>query len=94
LTCQIHVGYAYGHKSLEADDALCERGRGEEPAVGLSGSGQKDKEPIVVTHYGKPYALIQPLSERDLESLGWRQLGEARLREAWEEEDDALYDYL
>ncbi len=55
---------------------------------------RKTKEPIVVTHYGKPCALIQPLSERDLESLGWRQLGEARLRKAWEEEDDALYDYL
>lgn len=55
---------------------------------------RKTKQPIVVTHYGKPYALIQPLSERDLESLGWRQLGEARLREAWEGEDDALYDYL
>jgi prevent-host-death family protein len=55
---------------------------------------RKTKEPIVVTHYGKPYALIQPLSERDLEDLGWKQLGEARLREAWEGEDDALYDYL
>lgn len=40
------------------------------------------------------YALIQLLSERDLEGLGWNQLGEARLREAWEGEDDALYDYL
>jgi prevent-host-death family protein len=55
---------------------------------------RKANEPIVVTHYGKPYALIQPLSERDLEELGWKQLGEARLREAWEGEDDALYDYL
>ena len=55
---------------------------------------RRRKEPIVVTRYGKPYALIQPLTERDLESLGWRQLGETRLREAWEGEDDALYDYL
>jgi hypothetical protein len=47
-----------------------------------------------VTHYGKPYALLQPLSEGDLEDLGWKQLGESRLREAWEGEDDALYDYL
>jgi len=44
---------------------------------------KRTKEPIVVTHYGKPYALIQPLSERDLEDLGWKRLGEARLREAW-----------
>jgi prevent-host-death family protein len=55
---------------------------------------RRTKQPIIVTHYGKPYALIHPLSERDLESLAWRQLGEARLREAWEGEDDALYDYL
>ncbi len=53
---------------------------------------RKTKEPIVVTHYGKPYALIQPISERDLEDLAWKQLGEARLREVWEGEDDGLYD--
>lgn len=55
---------------------------------------KKRKEPIVVTHHGKPYALIQPISERDLEALGWKQLSEERLRLAWEGEDDALYDYL
>lgn len=55
---------------------------------------RKTKEPIIVTHYGKSYALIQPISERDLEDLGWKQLGEARLREVWEGEDDALYGYL
>lgn len=55
---------------------------------------RRTKEPIVVTHYGKPYALIQPISERDLEDLAWTQLGEARLREVWEGEDDGLYDYL
>lgn len=55
---------------------------------------QKKKEPIVVTHHGKPYALIQPISERDLEELGWERLAEDRLREAWKGEDDALYDYL
>jgi len=47
-----------------------------------------------VTHHGKPYALIQPLSEKDLESLSWGRLAERRLRETWEGEDDALYDYL
>jgi prevent-host-death family protein len=55
---------------------------------------RKKNEPIVVTHHGKPYALIQPISERDLEGLGWERLAEERLRQAWEGEDDALYDYL
>lgn len=55
---------------------------------------RKKKEPIIVTHHGKPYALIQPISEQDLEELGWNQLGQSRLRKAWEGEDDALYDYL
>ena len=55
---------------------------------------RKKKEPIVVTYHGKPYALIQPITERDLEGLGWERLGADRLRQAWEGEDDALYDYL
>ncbi len=55
---------------------------------------RKTKEPIVVTHHGKPYALIQAISERDLEGLGWERLATDRLRQAWEGEDDALYDYL
>ena len=55
---------------------------------------RKMKEPIVVTHHGKPDALIQPITERDLEGLGWERLGADRLRQAWEGEDDALYDYL
>ena len=55
---------------------------------------RRTKEPVIVTHYGKPYAFIQPISERDLEDLGWKQLSEARLREVWEDEDDGLYDYL
>lgn len=54
---------------------------------------RRTKEPIVVTHYGKPYAIIQPISEKDLEELAWERLGTDRLREAWEEEH-ALYDYL
>ena len=32
---------------------------------------RKEKKPIVVTHHGKPYALIQPISGPDLEELGW-----------------------
>lgn len=55
---------------------------------------QKSREPIVITHHGKPYAMIQAISERDLEELGWKSLAETRLREAWAGEDDALYDYL
>ena len=55
---------------------------------------RKKKEPIIVTHHGKPYALIQPISEEDLEELGWDHLGQSRLRKAWEGEDDALCDYL
>ena len=55
---------------------------------------KKKKEPIIVTHHGKPYALIQPISEGDLEGLAWSQLAKERLQNAWEGEDDALYDYL
>ena len=55
---------------------------------------KQNKEPIIVTHHGKPYALIQSISEKDLEELGWKRLAEARLEEAWVGEDDALYDYL
>ena len=55
---------------------------------------RKRKEPIVVTHHGKPYALIQPLSEGDLEELEWKQHARVRLRRAWKGEEDALYDYL
>ena len=54
----------------------------------------RDGEPIVVTHHGKPYALIQPLAEQDLEELEWRELARRRLARAWEDEDDALYDNL
>lgn len=55
---------------------------------------RKKKEPIVVTHHGKPYALIQALDERDLEDLEWRRLAKRRLETAWKGEEDTLYDYL
>jgi prevent-host-death family protein len=55
---------------------------------------RRKREPIVVTHHGKPYALIQPLSEEDLEDLEWKGLAKRRLARAWEGEDDGLYDYL
>ena len=55
---------------------------------------RKRKEPILVTHHGKPYVLIQPLPEGDLEELEWKQLARERLSRAWEGEEDALCDYL
>ena len=55
---------------------------------------RKKNEPIVVTHHGKPYALIQPLSEEDLEELEWKGLAKRKLAKAWEGEEDGLYDYL
>jgi prevent-host-death family protein len=55
---------------------------------------KKRKEPILVTLYGKPYALIQPLSEADLERFDWQRFAEERLQEAWEDDDDKFYDYL
>jgi hypothetical protein len=47
-----------------------------------------------LTHHGKPYALIQPLEEADLEELEWRQLARRKLARAWEDDTDALYDDL
>ncbi len=47
-----------------------------------------------MTHHGKPYALIQPLAEEDLEELEWKPLAKKRLSRAWEGEDHDLYDYL
>ena len=55
---------------------------------------RKTNEPIVVTHHGKPWAVIQPLSEKDLEELEWKQMAVKKLSRAWDGEDDALYDYL
>jgi len=55
---------------------------------------RKKKEAIIVTHHGKPYALIQPLSEQDLEELEWKELAAQRLARAWKGDEDALYDYL
>jgi len=61
---------------------------------GYLARAKKTKQPIIVTHHGKPYALIQPISEEELEHLEWKHLAEEKLRGAWEGEDDALYDYL
>jgi prevent-host-death family protein len=50
---------------------------------------RKRNQPVVVTHHGKPYALIQPLTEEDPEELGWRELARRRLARVWEGEEDA-----
>jgi prevent-host-death family protein len=55
---------------------------------------KRKKEPIVVTHHGKPYAIIQPIEEADLEELEWKKLARRNLARAWEGEEDALYKYL
>lgn len=55
---------------------------------------RKTNEPIVVTRYGRPYALIRALKSEDLEMARWKELAERRLSHAWENDDDALYDYL
>ena len=49
---------------------------------------------VVVTHHGKPYALIQPVEPADAEELEWKQLARKKLASAWEGEEDALYDDL
>ncbi len=36
----------------------------------------------------------EPITEQDLEHFDWRGLAARRLSEAWEGEEDALYDYL
>lgn len=55
---------------------------------------RKTNQPIIVTRHGKPCAVIQPITEQDAEDLVWARLAERRLRETWEGEEDALYDYL
>jgi len=54
---------------------------------------QKRNEPIVVTRHGKPYAIIQPINEEDVETMEWKGLARNRLSKAWEGDDDSLYDY-
>jgi prevent-host-death family protein len=55
---------------------------------------RRRREPIIVTHHGKPWAVIQPLRDEDVEQLDWSRLAKRRLAEAWEGEEDELYDYL
>lgn len=55
---------------------------------------KRSREPIVVTHRGLPYALIQPVSEVELEALEWRDVRRKKLAEVWGSDEDTLYDYL
>lgn len=57
-------------------------------------TAHRNHEPILVTRHGKPYAVIRPVDEADMEDLFWRRMAENSLRRAWEGEDDRLYDYL
>jgi len=52
------------------------------------------REAIVVTHHGKPWALIQPLEDDSFEEMDWGSLRLAGLARAWDGEGDELYDYL
>src|SRR5258707_15569302 len=39
---------------------------------------RKRKEPVVVNHHDEPYALIQPITQQDLERLEWKALATRR----------------
>jgi prevent-host-death family protein len=55
---------------------------------------RRKREPIIVTRHGKPYALIQPLGDRDLEELDWSAFRKGQIARAWAGEDDELYEHL
>ena len=88
LAVRFSCGYSYGHMRFASVAEV------KNNLSAYLNRARSRNEPIIVTHHGKPYALIQPLSEKDLEALSWGRLAERRLREAWDGEDDALYDYL
>ena len=58
------------------------------------GEAHKTHEAIMITNHGKPYAILQPLTDADLEKLEWKRMAEESLQRAWEGESDELYDYL
>lgn len=57
-------------------------------------AAHRSGEAVLVTHHGKPYALIHPVEEGDLEVLEWRDFSRRKLARAWDDDEDALYDYL
>ena len=60
----------------------------------LMKEAHRKREGVLITRHGKPYALISPLGESDLEHLDWDRLSRASLNRAWEGDQDRLYDYL
>lgn len=52
------------------------------------------KEPIVITRHGRPYALIHALTKDDVDRFLWMEMAKRNLSNAWQGEEDALYDYL
>jgi prevent-host-death family protein len=87
-------GYTFGQKKEERAMRFASVAQVKDGLSEYLSRAQKKKEPIVVTHHGKPYALIRPIEESDLEELEWKQLARRKLARAWEGEEDALYDYL
>jgi hypothetical protein len=57
-------------------------------------AARKRKERVIATHHDEPYPTIQSNTEQDLEHLEWKGLVTRRLGQAWDREEDALYDYL
>ena len=88
-------GYKYGHNTWSSDGMrFASVAEIKNRLSEYLARARRKREPIVVTRHGKPYALIQPLDERDLEHLDWGALRKERLAQAWAGEDDELYDYL
>ena len=87
-------GYTYGYLRTEADMRFASVAEVKNQLSRYLARAREKGEPIIVTRHGRPYALIQSISERDLKELGWDRLTETRLRQAWEGEDDGLYSYL
>jgi prevent-host-death family protein len=50
--------------------------------------------PLVITRYGRPYVILQPLGSQSAEDDFWSGLSRDRLARVWKGENSALYDYL
>jgi hypothetical protein len=61
--------------------------------IKISGRGKEEKGAYFGDQPWKAHALIQPISERELETLDWAKLIEERLQPAWSADEDELYDY-
>jgi prevent-host-death family protein len=87
--------YKYGHKIWSSDGMrFASVAEIKNRLSEYLARARRRREPIIVTRHGKPYALIQPLDERDLEDLDWSAFRKQQLARAWAGEDDGLYDYL